>query len=557
MAIETLFRKLKPLDHPTTRYPGFKPGQRILKSGTVIQPGKLALPCDILLDQDVPVTLRDGTIIYTDIFRPVGINDLPAVVAWSSYGKQEGTSLLDDIPGRQGVPLSATSGLEKWEGPDPAYWCAHGYAVINPDARGAYMSEGDLYCWGAQEGQDGYDLIEWAAEQNWCNGKVGLAGNSWLAIAQWFIAAEQPPHLAAIAPWEGFSDYYQESSFRGGIPDFAFFNKILSEFSGNGNVEDVVAMAEKYPLMNEYWQDKSAKLENVTIPAYVVASWTNGAHVPGTFGAYQRLASSEKWLRIHLSHEWPDFYSHQDDLRLFFDHYLKGKKNEWEKTPPVKVSVYDPGGEDVIDRSEDVFPLQQTQYEKLYLDAGMMKLGNTLPAETSACSYNTDKEGQAVFTYTCTEDTELLGYLKLHLWVEARESTDMDLFVVVQKLDSDGSLMVPKSYEPGFSGPHGRLRVSHRALDARRSIESQPVQSHFAEALLSPGEVVPVEISISPIGMRWHAGQQLRLIIAGHNPSMLGFDWAVQPPTRNKGEHILHTGDGFDSYLLIPVIPVS
>ncbi len=89
-----------------------------------------------------------------------------------------------------GVPEGALSPGAKFEGPDPAYWCHHGYAVINPDSRGVGNSEGDIAFWGTGDGEDGYDLIEWVAAQEWCNGRVGMAGNSWLAIAQWYIAAE-------------------------------------------------------------------------------------------------------------------------------------------------------------------------------------------------------------------------------------------------------------------------------------------------------------------------------------------------------------------------------
>lgn len=67
-----------------------------------------------------------------------------------------------------------------------------------------------------------YDLIEWLATQEWSNGKVGLANNSWLAASQWFAAAEQPPHLAASAPWKGFSDMYRDVVYGGGIPDPTF-----------------------------------------------------------------------------------------------------------------------------------------------------------------------------------------------------------------------------------------------------------------------------------------------------------------------------------------------
>jgi putative CocE/NonD family hydrolase len=91
---------------------------------------------------------------------------------------------------------------------DPAKWCAWDYAVISVDARGAGASEGNVAIMGTQEGEDGYDVIEAVAKMEWCDGNVALAGNSHLAIVQWFIAAQNPPSLKAIAPWEGCSDLY-------------------------------------------------------------------------------------------------------------------------------------------------------------------------------------------------------------------------------------------------------------------------------------------------------------------------------------------------------------
>lgn len=70
---------------------------------------------------------------------------------------------------------------------------------------------------GPQDGLDGYDTIEWIAKQEWCNGSVGMAGNSHLAIVQYFVAATQPPSLKAIAPWEGCSDLFREQFVRGGM----------------------------------------------------------------------------------------------------------------------------------------------------------------------------------------------------------------------------------------------------------------------------------------------------------------------------------------------------
>ncbi len=177
----------------------FEPGTRTLPAGWQIDPKFRPLPTDIVLEKDVAVTLRDGVTIYVDVLRPAGTGKVPVIIAWSPYGKSEGTAPgVAGIFGLVGLDSGVLSGLEKCEGPDPAYWCAHGYAICNPDARGIAESGGDSFLWDRQEGRDCHDLIEWLAAQDWCTGKVAMSGTSYLAASQWFTAAEQPPHLTAI-----------------------------------------------------------------------------------------------------------------------------------------------------------------------------------------------------------------------------------------------------------------------------------------------------------------------------------------------------------------------
>ena len=97
-------------------------------------------------------------------------------------------------------------------------------------------------------------FIEWTAQQPWCNGKVAMAGSSALAISQWHIAAQQPPHLACIAPWEGMSDMYRESIYEGGIPSIQFTRFATLGAAGLNGIDDQAAMSLKYPPMNVYWR---------------------------------------------------------------------------------------------------------------------------------------------------------------------------------------------------------------------------------------------------------------------------------------------------------------
>lgn len=594
-------RAALPVTAGRLRYPGFKQESIVLKKGSIRMSGAMPLTCDILLERDVPVTLRDGVTIYADVFRPVDDGEHPALLALSPYGKEIGSQWLDDVPGRAGVPKSATSGLQKFEGPDPVYWVAHGYAVINPDVRGAYNSEGVVLFFGSDYGRDGKDIVEWTARQSWCNGKVGMSGNSWLAISQWFVAAERPEHLAAIAPWEGLSDCYREVATRGGVmmPEFIKFLTDSFASTPEGGVEDCIPMMSNNPTIDDYWRDKAADLEAIMVPAYVVASYTNPIHTNGSIEGYRRISSPEKWLRIHDTGEWDDYYNpaHVEDLRRFFDHYLKGLDNSWEKTTKVRLSVLNPGGKNIVDRPEEDFPLARTQYKKLYLDATKGTMQEEPVAVASSTTYDSDSERRSVtYRYRMPEDTEITGYLKLRLWVQALDTDDMDLEVTMVKRSVFGTGFLESPMKAVAA--KGYLRVSLRELDPLRSTEEQPYQTMARVQKLRPDEIVPVDIQIWPMGMLFKKGEYLQITVSAYKsessaklPDIFGgrkisipaegFTFApgssvrmvalggdasevapgakdaVLPRDHNRGRHVIYTGGPCDSYLYVPIIPVD
>lgn len=132
-------------------------------------------------------------------------------------------------------------------------------------------------------------------------------------MVQWFISALEPPHLSCIAPLEGAGDLYREILCRGGIPQVPFWN-FLSDLLrgksphfcglgldnlispiGRNQQEDVIGMLEKYPLMNEYWNNKRADISKITVPAYVLASYSTALHTFGSFRGFTEISHSKKW----------------------------------------------------------------------------------------------------------------------------------------------------------------------------------------------------------------------------------------------------------------------
>ena len=108
---------------------------QVLKAGTVQVDGHRPLLSDILVEKHIAITVRDGTTLYADIYRPANAPaaNVPCIIAAGPFGKDGGPNKwhFNQWPWRFGCPRIATSGLEKFEGPDPGYWCYHGYAIAH------------------------------------------------------------------------------------------------------------------------------------------------------------------------------------------------------------------------------------------------------------------------------------------------------------------------------------------------------------------------------------------------------------------------------------------
>ena len=519
----------------------------------------------LLIERNIAVALRDGVRIFIDVYRPEGEAHsarLPILVGWSPYGKHN-TSARLPWPAAD-VPEDWISPYTAFEAPDPLYWCGQGYGVVFADPRGSWYSQGELRHGGLGEAEDCYDLIEWLATQPWSNGRIGMSGVSYLAAIQWQVAPLHPPHLAAINPCEGFTDWYREFAYHGGIPETGFLPRGCANLQySTTRTEDTAANVRAHPLYDAYWQSKESALASIEVPAYVIASWSDqGLHTRGTLEAFERIASREKWLEVHGRKKWHYFYRPETRLRQleFFDHFLKQPAERVPHWPKVRLEVRERVHVGRF-RDESQWPLARTRYQRLYLDAACAALKDS-PRETSAqVRYQPGgSPSRAVFDYRFASDTELTGPMKLHLWLETEGSDDADVFVAVQKLDVDGGEVPFVFYALQEDGPValGWLRASHRELDPARTREERPWHPHTRELPLRAGERAPLAIEIWPSSTHFAPGERLRLLIQGGDTvasSVPNAPFARHEDTRNRGAYILHTGGHCDSHLLIPVIP--
>jgi uncharacterized protein len=561
---------------PIHRWPEFKTETKVIPKGYQVSDAYLPTICAIKYLKDVPVKMRDGITIFIDLYMPVDESkNYPVILAWTPYGKIDPPNNYGLYKDRALMKQKYSTGLDTFEGPEPDFWISNGYVVAVADSRGATHSEGSLWWSGNQEGLDEYDTIEWLGTQSWSNGKVGMVGNSWLAIAQYFAAANKPPHLTAIAPWEGFSDLYRDLVCRGGIPCAEFLKTINKTLRLNDGIEDLYAMITEYPFINDYWEkEKRVRFEDIDIPAYIVASYCSFVHPYGTLRAYCKIKSREKWLRIHNTQEWIDQQTpkYRDDLVKFYDYYLKGIDNHWPDTPKVRVSLLDPTGQDITDLPEADWPVPGTKYKKLYLDAQNMSLSETLVKDESKATYvaltRPDNlipfsqptysvsaldtfDGKIQFRIKFEKDTNLCGYFKTHLFLSTDAGNDMDIFVYVSKEDSVGIPYYPISLGVDYKGPQGRLRVSHRKIENKEYFDWR--HEHKISELIEPNQIVEIETILWPVGMIWRKGETLVFTVSSSDLQLFEFP---TPPikTCNTGNHTLYTGGKYNSFIEVPEI---
>jgi predicted acyl esterase len=564
------------------------------------------------VDWDVPIRMEDGVVLRADVFRPVNDGRHPVIMTHGPYAK--GLAFQDGFPGMW-KPLSAkypdavagtSNRYQNWETVDPEKWVPDGYVCIRVDSRGAGRSPGRLDIFSPQETRDFYECIEWAGTQPWSNGKVGLLGISYYAVNQWQVAALRPPHLAAICPWEGAGDYYREFSHHGGI-----LNTFVSvwypvqvsavQYGGGGRgdrnpntgepiagpgtlPEDELAASRSdsaaellaHPFDDEFYRERSAVLEKITVPVLSATNWAHHLHTRGGFEGYARVSSELKWLEVHGLEHFAEFYTDYGVAlqKRFFGHFLKGEDTGWDRQPPVHLNVRHVDGSFEL-RAEQEWPLARTRWTELHLHPQGLNLAEEAPAESAGVAFEALGDGLTFVTEPFTEEAEITGPAAARLYVSST-TTDADLFLTLRVLDPDGKdVTFVSGLDPAGVVGMGWLRASHRATDPERSLPYRPWHPHERAEPLTPGETVPLDIEIWPTSVVMPAGYRLALTVQGRDFELPGEGpWPATYGVRMKGHGMFVHTDPHDrpadvfggtttlvsgpdqrSFLLLPFIP--
>jgi predicted acyl esterase len=558
------------------------------------------------LDKDVAVPMRVGDTLRANVFRPEEPGRYPVLVTLGPYGKdvhisQFMPSAWEHIQQQHPeIPAASSCKHLVFETPDPELWVPHGYVVMKVDSRGAGKSPGFLDVNSPNESRDLYDAIEWAAAQEWSNGKVGLLGISYYAAGQWMVAALRPPHLAAILPWQGTYDFYRDRTRQDGIfaagfthswwprsvlrnqhgnPESPFIDIVTGDRSTGpaalskqelaAQRTDYIADVLAHPLRDDWYKARSADLSKIDVPALVVANWGGlGLHLRGTISGYAGIASTKKWLKIQSGSYFITFLQPENIAlqRRFFDRYLKEIDNGWESEPQVTVELrsHDDG---ITGRAEGkAWPLPETKFVSWHLDAGSKSLAADKPAAGSI-SHKALSDGTTFVSPPLAEDTWIAGPVRLTLFASS-DTEDMDIFATLRAFSPDGKeVTFLSAIDPKCPISQGWLRASHRKLDAAATTAWRPVHTHDERQPLVPGEAYALDIEIWPTSVTLPAGYRLALTIQGKDferpdePGPFkgsGFftheNDVDRPVAIFGGTQTLHTGGAQDSVLLVPVI---
>lgn len=527
-----------------------------------------AMPDDVVKEHDVGVTMRDGITLRLNLFRPAGATGpLPVLLSAHPYGK-------DNVPIRkrgrwslsfqfrimnQPAPLRI-SDQTSWEAPDPVWWVQHGYAVINLDTRGGGSSEGRGDLFSDQEADDIAQVIAWAAEQPWSNGRVGMLGVSYLAMSQYKVAALNPPGLKAICPWEGFTDAYRDFMTPGGVVENGFTRIWLSLGRRVARLNPNLARERRrHPLRDGWWKPIIPDVSRITVPILVCTSFSDAnVHSVGSMRAFQKVGSVQRHAYTHRGPKWAIFYS--DDALAhqlaFFDRHLRGR--DIPQLPPLRLEVRDRRDHIVEVRDEQEWPLARTDWRLLHLAGDGALAQSEAPAGSVAFDL---RRNAASFEYRFDDDTELSGPMTLRLQVATRGTADPRLFVGVEKRSAGAPVPFEGSY--GYGRDHvaqGRLRLALRALDPDASAPHQPEHAFTNLLPVHDDEVMEVLIALSPSATLFRAGESLRLLVAGRylqprNPLFGHFPTHYVPSRR--GRATISWSPERPSTLEVPVITAT
>ncbi|EMC98761.1 hypothetical protein BAUCODRAFT_120063 [Baudoinia panamericana UAMH 10762] len=549
-----------------------------------------------IFEQNASVKLEGvAGIIRCNVYRPKNVQKAPVIITYGPYGKDTpygdflAHSFHDINPKHKTVPEHSA-----FETPDPPFWTSQGFAVVRADEVGIGQSPGSMNTMSKSTTDAFVQLIEWAADQPWSNGKIGLLGISYFAGSQWRVAARRPRGLACIIPYEGMADYYRDRVRHGGLLT-AFFlkfwhdrqcksnqyglpNKSKSqrgpdtiegdlsqeELDRNRHDQDIEA-AQHFFRDEDYYASREYNLLDIEVPVLSVGNWGNTVvHLRGNIEGYAQAGSKLKFLRLGVGrHDLPFYADHEVEVqKSFMSAFLLGDDYAgWTtgKQPNVSYKLrkgdvkYDSpktwANESYQSAEASEWPIPGTTYQKFYLHPDL-SLSSEKPDVLvhDRLSYPTltkpeDEKYVRFFTDSFNQECEFTGHVVARVNVSATSTIgspvpkDIDIFLTLRHWDVHGK---EKLYTGSIGDPvpvtKGWQRVSLRKINDKHPLhrDYRPHRDFFSTDVqpVIPGEVYPVDVEVIATNVVVSKGEKLSFEISGGDTQGVGI-FHHDSPERN------------------------
>ncbi|WP_084655478.1 CocE/NonD family hydrolase [Nocardia altamirensis] len=554
-------------------------------------PDRQAATCEVVKEVNVAATMRDGTVLYADIYRPKTDEPVPVVLIRNQYGKD-------------------VAALQPYRYMSPHWLATNCYLVVHQDVRGQYASKGTFYEF-TQEVDDGYDSVEWAAALPGANGNVGMYGSSYLGATQWLAAAAAPPHLTTIVPMNTSSDYYEGWTYEGGqfrlgfVEPWAMHTIIRGAAANRGDTAlvkeldaaylDIAKWLRHRPYNNfppfkpgdpkvapyyfdwiqhstndDYWTRLAPERHHstITVPALHIGGWYD-AFLDGTIRNFTGMttaggspeARAQQRIVIgpwdHKSYSRPpakDYrpspmlaaigkageYPLAERLLAWFDQHLKGRPSDGR----AAVDYFEMGSN--VWRQASAWPIPGTEFTKYFLSSdghaasllGDGKLTATAPASGQPAdefTYDPGNPVPSVGGHSCCDNTGGQQGPYDQQVVEARPDV---LVYTGAPLSADTRVTGPISVELYAASSAVDTDWTAKLVDVHpdgtaRNLNNGILRASFRESSSQPTPIVPGEIykytiKIWPTSNMFRAGHKIRLEISSS-------DYPQYAPNPNTG----------------------
>lgn len=548
----------------------------------------------IIIKKNVAVPMRDGVRLRANVYRPKAEGKFPVILTRLPYGKDEYYCWMPAIG---------------------KFWAKKGYVFIAQDVRGKFCSEGEFEPL-KNEVDDGYDTLEWIAGQPWCDGNIGMEGESYFGYTSWAGAVSGNPNLKCISPMNTAMDFYAVTFQNGALTlQTTGLYPILMHGKTYQNVmrldrmnlplitmDDAAGIPTpsydrllKHPFRDEVTESYNLRnrRERVEIPILVVAGWYD-VFLKTTIDdwATQREKNADtetagkQWILIGpIDHESSTEYTGRigrmdigdksattrwEVKQAFFDYFLKGIENGFEKTPPVRIFVI--GDNDW--RYEEEWPPSGVEHIKYYFHSGGEAntfngdgtLGLSMPTDEPHDTYvynpehpvdiatETDmwfmaaqlkdraqvEERSDVLVYTSPaldKDTEITGPISVTLYA-ASSAADTDFTAALVDVFPDGYTHLIQE---------GIQRASYRESDTEPTF-------------LVPDKIYRYNIDLWATSHVIKAGHKIRVEISSSNFDRFdrnlntGKEFGTSSDIVAATQKIYHSND-YPSHITLPIFP--